>query len=88
MNWTVANAGDQSQCDSGGCGGVRRCAGSVADYDGIEAEVRARAKKRLLPGPKWRWTLSAASRRWNRPMRPRHWQSAETIYQEIGREPP
>lgn len=53
MNWTVANAGTNRNvipADAVAYADVR--VWSVADYDGIEAEVRERAKKQLLPEAK------------------------------------
>lgn len=50
MNWTVAKAGTNRNvipAEAEASADVR--VWSVADYDGIEAEVRERAKKQLLP---------------------------------------
>ncbi|HOB00829.1 MAG TPA: peptidase dimerization domain-containing protein, partial [Casimicrobium huifangae] len=88
MNWTVANAGTNRNvipADAVAFADVR--VWSVADYDGIEAEVRARAKKQLLPEAK----VEVDFVRRRPPLEPTDVakalaKRAETIYREIGRE--
>lgn len=89
MNWTVASAGSNRNvipADATAYADVR--VWSVADYDGIEAEVRARAQKQLLPEAK----VEVVFERRRPPLEPTDAakalaQRAAAIYRsEIGRE--